>query len=936
MAEDKDLKEKLSTAEFNKIMGKFDDLMSEMSKVIVGQTEVVKQVLVSIMCDGNALLESYPGLGKTLMIKTLAQTLDLKFTRIQSTPDLMPSDITGTYIIEEKSGKKEFKFREGPLFSNIVLVDEINRATPKTQAALLEAMQEKQVTSGNETFQLDKPFFVLATQNPIDFEGSLALDQSVFVNGGIKTGSELLAAAEKAKSVNIDGKGLYDIGAYTYALNENGVLQKSSCLLYTLPYKDEIVNLRTQTGREIKVTKNHPFLVAENGIAKWKKAEDLTINDFIISPAKLPELVNEKEKMSHEDAVNKLKEKFCVITTTDIKDLDEKSEKFTDFSAFTGTDFNKLRISCELDKKELSKRLGLDRRGYWNMVRFLSRNTRNDEIKSSLAGFFTANTPEIDEKAAYVESYRITKIRNFDVDEDIAACLAFLLSDGSITENYVAAYQKNYPEALENFTRTMENKIGTRISEIRDATTGRTVMIRSKPLVEYLKLRFNIDDPSWMISLPSDLRKSFLKTFISLESHLDAKRKRITFTQKDRKMTNIISYMLLAEGITSWTRWDKHVYRVKIQGEDFFKYLYNIGWIENAYNVINHVDTVSTHRLVPVNKKLLMHLCKLLGIASFHTFKERKDITSRSWYPAYRKVKEGRQYMSSFSFKNMIHDLKEEIQLRKNTDVSTLTRENPRKVAVLCGLGMEEIVENTDFTKHVIWQSYAGQQQCTQLCSYLQQQYMSRINIAETILNYLESMETGYVLYEKIKSMSYEDYEGLVFGLTVPGLQNYIAGFGGCGINHNTYPLPEAQIDRFLLKILLTYPTFKEESEILERYTKVLSAAKVKKAITKDELLRIQSIVRMVPISTETKDYILNIVTKTRDHKYIEFGASPRATIALTLAAKAYALINKRNYVSKKDVKEIAYPVLRHRIILNFKAEKDGKKPDDIVTELVG
>ncbi len=921
--------DKLSTAEFNKIMGKFEDLAAEMSKVIVGQGEVVKQILVSIMCDGNALLESYPGLGKTLMIKTLAQAMDMKFSRVQSTPDLMPSDITGTYIIEEKGGKKEFKFREGPLFSNIVLADEINRATPKTQAALLEAMQEKQVTVGNETFLLDRPFFVLATQNPIDFEGSLALDQHVFVNGSLKTGHELLVAAKAAESVNIDGKGLYDIGAYTYALNEEGVIEKSKCLLYTLPYKDEIVRLRTQTGREIKVTKNHPFLVAENGIVKWKKAEDLTSSDFIVSPAKLPELAQEKEKMTHDEALEKLKEKFFVVAETDINELAEKSLNFTDFSSFNGNDFNKLRIACELGKKELSKKLSLD---YWKLVRFLSRNTANSEIKAKLSAFFSEQ--QIDGEAAYIESYRVTKIRNFDADEDIAAWLAFLLSDGTVGNSHVAAYQKNYPAALDDFIKTAENKIGLRISEIREMESGRTVLIRSKPLVEYLKLRFGIDDPSWMISLPSALRKSFLATFIALESHLDAKRKRITFTQKDRKMTNIISYMLLAEGITAWARRDKHVYRLKIQGEDFFKYLDRIGWIQE-FVAVQH-SSKSTHRLVPVNKKLLMQLCKLLGIASFHTFKERKDMAARSWYPAYRKVKEGRQYMSAANFRSMVSDLKEEMQSRKNINIDALVKENPRKAAVLCGLGMEEIVENTGFTKHAVWQSYSGQQQCQELCSYLQQQYTERISIAETILNYFEDMETGYVLYEKIKSMSYEDYDGHVFGLTVPGLQNYVAGFGGCGINHNTYPLPEAQIDRFLMKIVLTYPTFKEESEILERYTKILGATKVKKVISKEELLRIQNIVRMVPISTETKDYILNIVTKTRGHKYIEFGASPRATIALTLAAKAYALLNKRNYVSKKDVKEIAFPVLRHRLILNFKAEKEGKKADDVIAELTG
>jgi MoxR-like ATPase len=157
----------------------FKNLKSEIEKVIIGQEEVIDQIIVAIMCDANALLESYPGLGKTLMIKTLAEIMDMKFARIQSTPDLMPSDITGTYILEEKKGgEKQFRFQQGPLFANIVLTDEINRATPKTQSALLEAMQEKQVTVGNKTFPLEPPFFVLATQNPIDQEGTYPLPEA--------------------------------------------------------------------------------------------------------------------------------------------------------------------------------------------------------------------------------------------------------------------------------------------------------------------------------------------------------------------------------------------------------------------------------------------------------------------------------------------------------------------------------------------------------------------------------------------------------------------------------------------------------------------------------------------------------------------------------------------------------------------------------------
>lgn len=157
----------------------FDFIFSELNKVIVGQNEVLKQVSCALLADSHALLEGYPGLAKTLAIKTLAQLMDLKFSRVQNTPDLMPSDITGTYIIEETSaGKRNFKFQPGPVFANIVLADEINRATPKTQSALLEAMQEHQVTVGNTTFKLEEPFFVLATQNPIEQEGTYPLPEA--------------------------------------------------------------------------------------------------------------------------------------------------------------------------------------------------------------------------------------------------------------------------------------------------------------------------------------------------------------------------------------------------------------------------------------------------------------------------------------------------------------------------------------------------------------------------------------------------------------------------------------------------------------------------------------------------------------------------------------------------------------------------------------
>src|SRR5256712_758033 len=156
------------------------DLLAQVGRRIVGQRDVLDGILTAVFSGGHALLLGVPGLAKTLMVQTVAQTLDLKFSRIQFTPDLMPSDITGTEIIEEdqSTGKRAFRFVRGPVFANIVLADEVNRTPPKTQAALLQAMQEHQVTAAGQTHSLPSPFFVLATQNPIEQEGTYPLPEA--------------------------------------------------------------------------------------------------------------------------------------------------------------------------------------------------------------------------------------------------------------------------------------------------------------------------------------------------------------------------------------------------------------------------------------------------------------------------------------------------------------------------------------------------------------------------------------------------------------------------------------------------------------------------------------------------------------------------------------------------------------------------------------
>lgn len=163
--------------EFSKVV---KNIKGEISKVIIGQDDIIEHLLISLFARGHCLLIGVPGLAKTLLIRTLAQVLDLKFSRIQFTPDLMPGDITGTEIIEEdtSTGQKKFKFVKGPIFANIILADEINRTPPKTQSALLEAMQEHSVTAAGTLYKLSEPFFVLATQNPIEQEGTYPLPEA--------------------------------------------------------------------------------------------------------------------------------------------------------------------------------------------------------------------------------------------------------------------------------------------------------------------------------------------------------------------------------------------------------------------------------------------------------------------------------------------------------------------------------------------------------------------------------------------------------------------------------------------------------------------------------------------------------------------------------------------------------------------------------------
>ena len=249
-----------------KLQNKKQLLFTEIGKVIIGQHDIIDHLFISLLCRGHVLLEGVPGLAKTLLIKTLSDALELKFNRIQFTPDLMPSDITGTEIIEEDQStrKRLFRFFEGPIFANIVLADEINRTPPKTQAALLEAMQEHKITTGGKTYTLDEPFFVLATQNPIEQEGTYPLPEAQLDRFMFNLLIKYPTAAEEAEIVKSTTSGI--ISKLNSAISHEELASFQNLIL-EVPVADNVIEFAVKIVGNTRPGKNAPSLT--NKLLDW-------------------------------------------------------------------------------------------------------------------------------------------------------------------------------------------------------------------------------------------------------------------------------------------------------------------------------------------------------------------------------------------------------------------------------------------------------------------------------------------------------------------------------------------------------------------------------------------------------------------------------------------------------------------------------------------
>lgn len=237
------------------VTNRIQAIRSEVRRRIVGQEQVVDRVLACLLCDGNALLESTPGLGKTLLVRTLAEVTGLSFSRIQNTPDLMPSDVIGTEMVRETETGRTFTFEEGPVFANLVLSDEINRATPKTQSALLEAMEEGQVTAGNETYDLPEPFFVLATQNPIDQEGTYPLPEAQSDRFLMKIVVDF-PSAEAEREIVDRYTGDVDASVSVESQVSTAELRKMQQLTHQVPIADDLRDLAVGLVRDTRTAED--------------------------------------------------------------------------------------------------------------------------------------------------------------------------------------------------------------------------------------------------------------------------------------------------------------------------------------------------------------------------------------------------------------------------------------------------------------------------------------------------------------------------------------------------------------------------------------------------------------------------------------------------------------------------------------------------------
>ncbi|MFB6100195.1 MAG: AAA family ATPase [Candidatus Nanohalobium sp.] len=890
----------------------------EVQKGYIGQEDVIHKILLCVAAGGNILLEGVPGLGKSFLVETLARVVEgAEMHRIQFTPDKLPSDIVGTEAYNEDKG---FYVEKGPIFGNFILADEINRAPPKVQSAMLEAMQEHKVSIGDETFHLPEPFFTMATQNPVEQGGSLHPEETIYINGKIQKAEDALEnAKENGELVHEDeDKRIYDADVSTNNLNTDGEITDSECMVYEKDYSGEMFTITTKTGRSVKVNADHPLLVNDGGHLTWKKAEELEEDDFIVNPETLE--LPEEEFKSHDEALEGLGEDFDVYTRQEVKEALDRIE-----DGFQPEDVNCARVACELSKKELAEKTD---ESYDRCLNYLQglENGMGDKLAEALR----EEKPEI---GSFVESFNTHRISDSWSTAEAGFFIGFTLAEGCIEDNSIEVSQKNYPELIERWIDLGEKmglEVNTRMKE-----DVKHAKIRSKPFVKYLRERYNLGRIEELLSAPKDFKQEFLDAFMLAESYFEEDFKenntRITMTQKDEKTVNTIAYMFADFGIRPKIYDEGRVYRLRISDKDLHTYIEKFTWPQEK-PILN--EEASAYRKLPVDAEMIDELVTKLG------FKQCGEMKQKEWYSTYTMAKK-RGKVSEYGLRKFIESMKVELERRKSQEPVSI-----KEKAHSVGIPMTEIVEETALTKHRVWQAYKGEKSASEAEEFIERETEVRLEKAGEIINYLEKLVENDVFYDPIKDIEVEkDYDGNVIGLSVPETHNYVAGTGGCGINHNTYPLPEAQIDRFLFKIYLDYPKKKNEQKIIDMNANIMDEEDfdVGAVVTEQDVKDIQEFSQHITVSEEIKAYIVDLVDASRNpedygleySQYIDWGCTPRASINLALAGRANALYNGRHYVTPEDIRSVIKDVFIHRIILNYEGEAKGLEVEDVIQNIV-
>ena len=843
----------------DELQKRFKVAFSEIDKVMVGQQDVMEQAMAALLCNGHVFVEGYPGLAKTTFVKTLSNIMDLTFSRIQGTPDLLPSDITGTYVIDDSKGKRELKFQPGPIFANVVLVDEVNRATPKclsgdTSVALGDG---RILTMENIFKQYNGKAHI-----PVGRDEEFIVPKENF-----------LVPSFNPKNCKIELKPV----KYLYK-------QKTDAPLYEVELK---------SGRKIKTSPVHPFFSFNDTKISTVKADSLKIGMNVLVPRYLP----------YSKGSNKIRYSKENFEESDkVKVEIERRRKL----------FNKVvKLKSKYTLTQIIKFLNVDNYDKNLIISLFRRKPTYLNFKIQKDSFFI-NAKQFGQ-VKHLKFPRVVTI-------ELAHFFGLLISEGYHNGRELSIDMKDHK--LIDYFQKLLLKLFSYNKNIYQSKNGKKIIvINSKTLNKILTVMgYNIEAlsgtkiiPEFILKANNNVIKEFLRMYY--EGDGCVKDESINVTSKSLDVINKISYMLLRFGIVS--RIKKESRKVNGNLEHYYVLAIYGSFVNEFANKIGFFGKTKSDNLIKLTNRITNKFND--GLPGMHSLlrKIRKEF-----------------HITHSNFYNI-------------TGMHAHNLENPKNRAkhsraILIDIFSKLNAKGYDLEKYdlsfLYGDFYVDFVQNIDIIQPKEDYYLYDFTIEN---NHSFVAGTGGIIAHNTHSAILEAMQEkqVTVGSSTYKLEEpfFVLATGNPIEQEGVFKLSEAQIDRFLFKINIGYPKLDDELKIVDRFTELtFEDIKVRKIFNAAEIINLQKLVRQVPIANDIKKYAVELVTSTRNKKdLIEYGASPRASISLIMAGKARALMNGRKYVSKEDIQTMAYPVLRHRIILSFEAERQNMSEDDVIKSLL-